>query len=102
MNTKNPNSTKVKLKEGVKLSSMNNYCELDYDSWVALNQGKEVELDVVPENIKEKLDIKLVSTIDEALELALVKKPDAIDWDEDTWLAEQKKLTDNQSNLTAH
>ena len=47
---------KVKLKEGVKLSSMNNYCELDYDSWVALNQGKEVELDVVPENIKGKVE----------------------------------------------
>ena len=60
------------------------------------------ELSEVPENIKEKLDIKLVSTIDEALELALVKKPDAIDWDEDAWLAEQKKLTDNQSNLTTH
>ena len=35
---------------------MNNYCELHYDSWVALNQGKEVELDVVPENIKEKVE----------------------------------------------
>jgi hypothetical protein len=47
---------KVKLKAGQKLSSMNNYCELHYDSWVALNQGKEVELDVVPENIKEKVE----------------------------------------------
>ena len=47
---------KIKLKESVKLSSMNNYCGLDYDSWVALNQGKEVELDVVPENIKEKVE----------------------------------------------
>mgnify|MGYP001265142571 CR=1 FL=1 len=69
---------------------------------VLIPSENDRELSEVPENIKEKLDIKLVSTIDEALELALVKKPDAIDWDEDTWLAEQKKLTDNQSNLTAH
>ena len=47
---------KVKLKAGEKLSSMNNYCGLDYDNWVALNQEKEVELDVVPENIKEKVE----------------------------------------------
>ena len=69
---------------------------------VLIPSENDRELSEVPENIKEKLDIKLVSTIDEALELALVKKPDAIDWDEDTWLAEQKKLTDNQSNLTTH
>ena len=60
------------------------------------------ELSEVPDNIKDKLDIKLVSTIDEALELALVRKPDAIDWDEDAWLAEQKKISENNRNLTAH
>jgi ATP-dependent Lon protease len=60
------------------------------------------ELSEVPENIKEQLDIKLVSTIDEALELALVKKPAAIDWDEEAWLAEQKNIADSRSNLTAH
>ena len=47
---------KVKLKNGEKLSSMNNYCGLDLDSWTALNQGKEVELDVVTEYIKEKVE----------------------------------------------
>ena len=47
---------KIKLKNGEKLSSMNNYCCLDLDSWTALNQGKEVELDVVPEGIKEKVE----------------------------------------------
>jgi len=60
------------------------------------------ELSEVPDNIKDKLDIKLVSTIDEALELALVRKPDAIDWDEDAWLAEQRKISENNPNLTAH
>ena len=60
------------------------------------------ELSEVPDNIKDKLDIKLVSTIDEALELALVRKPDAIDWDEDAWLAEQRKISENRPNFTAH
>ena len=69
---------------------------------VLIPSENDRELSEVPESIKKKLDIKLVSTIDEALELALVKKPDAIDWDEEAWLAEQKNLTDNQSNLTTH
>ena len=47
---------KVKLKNGEKLSSMNNYCGLDLDSWTALNQGKVVELKVVPELIKEQVE----------------------------------------------
>ena len=50
------------------------------------------ELSEVPENIKEKLDIKLISNIDEALDYALTKKPVAIEWDEKAWLAEQKKV----------
>ena len=69
---------------------------------VLIPSENDRELSEVPENIKEQLDIKLVSTIDEALELALVKKPDAIDWDEEAWLAEQKNVTDNRSNLTTH
>ena len=47
---------KVKLKKGEKLSSNNNFCNLKYDDWVALNQGKSVELDIVPEQIKSKLE----------------------------------------------
>ncbi len=55
---------KIKLKNGEKLSSMNNYCGLDLDSWTALNQGKEVELDVIPETIKEKMvEVKSTSTV---------------------------------------
>ena len=65
----------------------------------------ERELSEVPENIKKKLDIKLISTIDEALEFALTKKPSAIEWDEKAWLAEQKKGNIDQpigSNQTTH
>ena len=63
------------------------------------------ELSEVPENIKKKLDIKLISTIDEALEFALTEKPSAIEWDEKAWLAEQKKGNIDQpigSNQTTH
>ena len=69
---------------------------------VLVPSDNDRELSEVPDNIKDKLDIKLVSTIDEALELALVRKPDAIDWDEDAWLAEQRKISENKQNFTAH
>tara|TARA_Y100000592_G_scaffold27096_1_gene42956 strand:+ start:2742 stop:2915 length:174 start_codon:yes stop_codon:yes gene_type:complete len=47
---------KVKLKKGEKLSSNNNYCNLPYDKWVALNQGKSVELDMLPKQLDGKID----------------------------------------------
>ncbi len=49
---------KVKLKKDEKLSSNNNYCNLVYKDWVALNQGKSVELSTVPDIIKNKLESK--------------------------------------------
>tara|TARA_R100000995_G_scaffold49542_1_gene23736 strand:+ start:515 stop:688 length:174 start_codon:yes stop_codon:yes gene_type:complete len=47
---------KVKLKKGEKLSSNNNYCNLPYDKWVALNQGESVELDMLPKQLDGKID----------------------------------------------
>ena len=47
---------KVKLKKGEKLSSNMNYCGLELKDWTALNQGKQVELDVVPKLIKEQVE----------------------------------------------
>jgi hypothetical protein len=47
---------KVKLKNGVKLSSNQNFCNLNHDDWIALNQGKVVELSVVPKLIKEQIE----------------------------------------------
>ena len=47
---------KVKLKEGKRLSSNYNFCNLDYDDWISLNQGKSVELSSVPILIKDKLE----------------------------------------------
>ena len=47
---------KVKLKNGVKLSSNQNFCNLNHTDWIALNQGKIVELNVVPRLIKEQVE----------------------------------------------
>ena len=49
---------KVKLKKDEKLSSSNNYCNLAYEDWVALNQGKSVELSEIPKRIENKIEIK--------------------------------------------
>tara|TARA_R100001594_G_scaffold114931_1_gene149740 strand:- start:179 stop:352 length:174 start_codon:yes stop_codon:yes gene_type:complete len=49
---------KVKLKKDEKLSSNNNYCDLAYKDWVALNQGKSVELSEIPNQIKDKIESK--------------------------------------------
>ena len=48
---------KLKLKDmDEKLSSNMNYCGLNHSDWIALNQGKIVELDVVPKHIKEQVE----------------------------------------------
>ena len=47
---------KVKLKKGEKLSSNMNYCGLEHDDWIALNQGKRVEMDSIPDKIKEQVE----------------------------------------------
>jgi hypothetical protein len=49
---------KVKLKKDEKLSSSSNYCNLAYKDWVALNQGKSVELSEIPKRIEDKIEIK--------------------------------------------
>tara|TARA_R100000152_G_C6779677_1_gene211537 strand:+ start:145 stop:324 length:180 start_codon:yes stop_codon:yes gene_type:complete len=47
---------KVKLKKNVKLSQNRNYMGLDTNIWIALNQGKSVELNVIPKLIKDKIE----------------------------------------------
>jgi len=50
---------KVRLKEGEKLSSNNNFSGLDGKIWTALNQGKEVSLEEesIPKLIKKQITI---------------------------------------------
>jgi len=48
---------KVKLKKGENLSSMDNYSGLLYDDWLALEQGKVIELENVNKFIKDKIEI---------------------------------------------
>ena len=59
---------KVRLKEGEKLSSNNNFSGLDTGVWTALNQGKEVSLE---EGSIPKL---IVNQITQAGQSAPVKK----------------------------
>ena len=47
---------KVKLKKGEHLSSMDNYCGLSYDDWLALEQGKTVDLEKINRFIKDKVE----------------------------------------------
>ena len=47
---------KVKLKKGEKLPVDFNYCGLQYDKWLALNQGKTVELEVVSKQLESKIE----------------------------------------------
>lgn len=47
---------KVKLKKGVHLSSMDNHCGLSYKDWIALEQGKTIELDEINKFIKDKVE----------------------------------------------
>tara|TARA_R100000458_G_C8258381_1_gene234162 strand:- start:905 stop:1105 length:201 start_codon:yes stop_codon:yes gene_type:complete len=48
---------KVKLKKGENLSSMDNYSGLLYDDWLALEQGKVIELNEINKFIKDKVEI---------------------------------------------
>tara|TARA_B100000519_G_scaffold193199_1_gene195498 strand:- start:3520 stop:3723 length:204 start_codon:yes stop_codon:yes gene_type:complete len=50
---------KVRLKEGEKLSSNNNFSGLDDKIWTALNQGKEVSMEEesIPKLIKKQITI---------------------------------------------
>ena len=47
---------KVKLKSGVNLSSMNNHCGLSHSDWLALEQGKTIELKEINKFIKDKVE----------------------------------------------
>jgi len=47
---------KVQLKDGEKLSSNNNFCNLPHEKWIALNQGKSVNLNVIPKQLNGKID----------------------------------------------
>ncbi len=46
---------KVKLKDGIKLTSMNNHCWLDTKVWTKLNQGKTVDFDEIPKHLEDEL-----------------------------------------------
>ena len=48
---------KIKLKKNESLSSMDNHCELNYNDWANLNQGKTIEIEELNKFIEDKVQI---------------------------------------------
>jgi ATP-dependent Lon protease len=49
---------------------------------VLIPKDNEKDLPEIPDNVKDGLEVIAVSNVQEVLEIALVSKPEAIDWDE--------------------
>lgn len=47
---------KIKLKKNVQLPSARCHQGLDYKDWLALNNGKEIEVDSIPDLIKNQVN----------------------------------------------
>jgi ATP-dependent Lon protease len=66
----------------------------------------EKDLPEIPDNVKEGLEIIPVSHVSEVLKLALVRQPDAIEWDEDAEEAAAAKSAlsspEDAASATAH
>jgi hypothetical protein len=75
---------------------------------VLIPEENAKDLVEISESIKKSLDIVPVSRMDEVLERALVRKPEAIDWDEEkakpteTSVTTEPPVEEDSSTLTAH
>ncbi|MDF1686240.1 MAG: ATP-dependent Lon protease [Parvibaculaceae bacterium] len=59
----------------------------------------------IPDNVKNQLEIVPVSTVDEVLKNALTSMPEAIEWDEEAYAAQQAAAAQGSAaskNVTAH
>ncbi len=68
---------------------------------VIIPEENERNLEEVPENIKEKLEIRPVNWIDQVLEIALAHKPEPLP-EEDVELVEQKGKSGNAKTVHTH
>ncbi|ARJ65835.1 endopeptidase La [Magnetospirillum sp. ME-1] len=64
---------------------------------VLIPKENEKDLAEIPDNVKKGLDIIPVSTADEVLALALVRKPVAIEWEEPDDVAEAKPAKEGEA-----
>jgi ATP-dependent Lon protease len=71
---------------------------------VIIPEENAKDLTEIPDEIKNKLDIKTVSRMDEVVPLALVHPPQRIEWSEDGEAKEvvPPKSDDPSTGLTAH
>lgn len=68
---------------------------------VLIPKDNEKDLPEIPDNVKEGLEVIPVSSVQEVLKHALVRAPDAIDWDEAAEEAAAAALAANAGDATA-
>lgn len=59
------------------------------------------DLDEIPDNVKKGLEIIPVTDVQQVLDNALVRKPEAVEWDEDAYFASLNN-TENPTDLIKH
>jgi len=72
---------------------------------VLIPKDNAKDLAEIPDNVKDQLEIVPVETVDEVLANALVRMPEAIEWDEEAYVAEQAARGGSgtlREDLTAH
>jgi ATP-dependent Lon protease len=69
---------------------------------VLIPEENAKDLVEIPDSVKNGLEIVPVSRMDQVLERALVRKPEAIDWDEPLPKAAPARPEDDASGLVAH
>ncbi|MGK2739911.1 endopeptidase La [Tepidicaulis sp. LMO-SS28] len=70
---------------------------------VLIPQDNAKDLAEIPDNVKNALDIVPVQTVDDVLEHALTRQPEAIEWDEEAyWAKHEPKPDTGVESVTAH
>ena len=65
---------------------------------VIVPKENEKDLDDIPNNVKEELELIFVDNVDEVLKIALTKPLIPIEWDEDESVSKSSDLTDEESD----
>ncbi len=69
---------------------------------VLIPKDNAKDLADIPDNVKNQLEILPVETVDEVLKNALTRAPEAIEWDEDAYAAQQAARNADDASADAH
>jgi ATP-dependent Lon protease len=71
---------------------------------VIIPEENAKDLAEIPDNVKEGMDIITAASIDDVLHVALVRHPEAIEWDDEKTLQDKKSVKDEKFGdpVTAH